>query len=54
MMPGEIVELQHQLLLLCPTNIWIAVKSNNLYDYNLYDYNLQLTINLNEYQHEVL
>jgi hypothetical protein len=49
MMPGEIVELQHQLLLLCPTNIWIAVKSNNLYDYNL-----QLTINLNEYQHEVL
>jgi hypothetical protein len=49
MIPGEIVDLLHQLLLHCPANIWHEIKATNHYDYNL-----QLAISLNGYQYETI
>ncbi len=49
MIPGEIVDALHHLLLQCHANIWDAIKTTNQYDYNL-----QLAVNLNDYQFETL
>ena len=49
MIPGELVDLLHHLLLHSPANIWHEIKTTNHYDYNL-----QLAINLNDYQYETL
>jgi hypothetical protein len=49
MIPRELVDLLHQLLLRCPANIWHEIKTTNHYYYNL-----QLAINLNDYQYETI
>ena len=49
MIPGELVDLLHHLLLHSPANIWHEIKTTNHYDYNL-----QLAINLNDYQYETI
>ncbi len=49
MIPGELVDLLHHLLLHCRANIWHAIKNTNQFDYNL-----QVAINLNDYQYETV
>jgi len=49
MIPGDIIDLLHQLLLQCPPNIWHAIKTTENFDYNL-----QQAINLNDYQYETV
>jgi hypothetical protein len=49
MIPGELVDLLHHLLLHCHANIWHAIKTTNQFDYNL-----QVAINLNDYQYETV
>ncbi len=49
MIPGELVDLLHHILLHCRANIWHAIKTTNQYDYNL-----QVAINLNDYQYETV
>jgi hypothetical protein len=47
--PGELVDLLHHLLLHCHANIWHAIETTYHYDYNL-----QLAINLKDFQYETL
>jgi hypothetical protein len=49
MIPGDIIDLLHQLLLQCPPNIWYAIKTTHNFDYNL-----QEAINLDDYQYETV
>jgi hypothetical protein len=49
MIPGELVDLLHHLLLHCHANIRHAIKTTNQFDYNL-----QVAINLNDYQYETV
>jgi hypothetical protein len=49
MIPGEIVDALHHLLLHCHANICYAIKTTQQYDYNL-----QLAVNLNDNQYETL
>jgi hypothetical protein len=53
MIPGDIIDLLHQLLLQCPPNIWHAIKTTNNFTNN-FDYNLQEAINLDDYQYETV
>jgi hypothetical protein len=49
MIPGDIIDLLHQLLLQYPPNIWHAFKTTNNFDYNL-----QEAIHLDDYQYETV
>jgi hypothetical protein len=49
MIPGDNIDLLHQLLLQCPPNIWHAIKKTNNFDYNLKE-----AINLDNYQYETV
>jgi hypothetical protein len=49
MIPGDIIDLLHQLLLQCPPNIWHAILTTDNFDYNL-----QQAINLDDYQNETV
>jgi hypothetical protein len=47
MIPGDIIDLLHQLLLQCPPNIWLKTTNN-------FDYNLREAINLDNFHFETV